>query len=75
MNALDNLIAWRAVMIAAQTGSLTETAERLGMELSKVSRLVTNFEREMGFQFLIRQRVPIDQPQNYAHWLMPRNLT
>ena len=31
MNALDNLIAWRAVMIAAQTGSLTETAERLGI--------------------------------------------
>lgn len=58
MNALDNLIAWRAVMIAAQTGSLTETAERLGMELSKVSRLVTIFEREMGFQFFDKTTRP-----------------
>ena len=41
----DNLQAWRVLALTAQTGSLSETASRLGIELSKVSRLITSLLR------------------------------
>ena len=54
----DNLNAWRVLAVAAQTGSLSETAARTGMELSKVSRLISALEKEMGFPFFDKRRRP-----------------
>ena len=54
----DNLQAWRVLSLTAQTGSLSETASRLGIELSKVSRLITSLEKEMGLTFFDKRRRP-----------------
>ena len=45
---------YRAFVVAAETGSLTKTAEKLGYTQSGVSHLIGALEDELGFQLLLR---------------------
>ena len=56
MKALENLRAWEALVVAAKTGSITRTALVLDMEITRVSRLLTDLEAECGIVFFDKRR-------------------
>lgn len=59
MKALENLRAWEALVVAAKTGSITRTALVLDMEITRVSRLLTDLEAECGIVFFDKRRRPM----------------
>lgn len=48
MKATDNLLAWRALLVTARTGSVTHAAIELGLEVPRVSRMIKGIEAEIG---------------------------
>ena len=48
---IDNLQAWRVFIKTAQTGSVSQAAASLRMEISTASRLIQGIEREFGSLF------------------------
>lgn len=51
-----NLAHWRLLVAIAETGSITRAAERVGMTQSGASQAVTQLERTLGLQLLVRER-------------------
>lgn len=56
MGKTDDLSAWRAFAVFAETGSLSAAAKVLDVEVSSVSRAIAGLERALGTP-LIRHRV------------------
>lgn len=61
---------YRAVMAAAELGSFTKAAERLGYTPSGVSQLVKAFEQEVGFPVLLRDKKGV-RPTEDGHKILP----
>lgn len=59
MSPLDNLIAWEALVVASKTGSITRTAFVLDMEITRVSRLLADLEKTLGFECFDKTRRPM----------------
>ena len=45
-----------AILIAAETGSLTAAAERLGYTQSGITRMLGSLENEVGFSLFVRSK-------------------
>lgn len=60
MKITDNLQAWEALVITARTQSLSRTAIVLDMDLTKVSRLLHELEKELGFALFDKSHRPIE---------------
>ncbi len=59
MNPKDNLTAWKALVVATKTGSISRTALVLDMELTRVSRLLADLEAALGFSLFDKSRRPM----------------
>lgn len=59
MKTIDNLEAWEVLVVAARTRSLSRTAIVLDLDLPKVSRLLHNLEKELGFALFDKSHRPI----------------
>ena len=46
--ALDNLMAWRAFIAVARSGSFSTAAEQLDRDKSTISRAVASLEKALG---------------------------
>lgn len=58
MKTTDNLLAWRAFLVVAETGSVSKASIILDMEFSGLSRILSLFEKELGFALFDRQTRP-----------------
>ena len=45
----NDLAAWRILLAAVRTGSIRETALQADLPAAKVSRIISELERELGF--------------------------
>lgn len=50
----NDLAAWRILLAAVRTGSIRETALQADLPAAKVSRIISELERELGFELLDR---------------------
>lgn len=58
MKTVHNLQAWEALLLAAKSGSVSNTALLMGLESSKVSRLIAGLEKELGYELLNKSQRP-----------------
>lgn len=58
MKNIHNLQAWEALLIATKSGSISKSALLMGLEPSKVSRLIAGLERELGYELLDKTHRP-----------------
>lgn len=54
----DNLSAWEALLVTAQTGSISRTSILMNMDASRISRMISGLEEELGFEVLDKSRRP-----------------
>lgn len=59
MKVTDNLLAWEVFVTTCTTGSVTRTSLQLDEEISKVSRLLTDLEAEIGMPLFDKRRRPL----------------
>lgn len=59
MGIKDDLTAWKALLLTARTGKVTQTGIMMDMTSSKVSRLLTGLEEELGYPLFDRTRRPM----------------
>ena len=52
--ALDNLMAWRAFIAVARSGSFSTAAEQLDRDKSTISRAVASLEKALGCQLFLQ---------------------
>ncbi len=57
-STLDNLLAWRAFLAVAKTGSISGAASIVDLDPPTVSHMVSDIENEMGVRLLDRKRRP-----------------
>ena len=69
MRAVDNLLAWEAFHSLARTGSVTQTAIAMDVEVSRVSRWVAGLEAELGCALLDKSRRPMTPTAAGAEFL------
>lgn len=55
----NDLEAWRILLAAVRTGSIRETALQTDLPTAKVSRIIAELERELGFELLDRSTRPM----------------
>lgn len=55
----NDLAAWRILLAAVRTGSIRETALQADLPAAKVSRIISELERELGFELLDRSTRPM----------------
>ena len=48
----NDLAAWRILLASVRTGSIRETALQADLPAAKVSRIIAELERELGFCLL-----------------------
>ena len=53
-----------AILIAAETGSLTAAAERLGYTQSGITRMLGSLENEVGFPLFVRSKKGVQLTEN-----------
>ena len=53
-----------AILIAAETGSLTAAAERLGYTQSGITRMLGSLENEVGFSLFVRSKKGVQLTEN-----------
>ena len=53
-----------AILIAAETGSLTAAAERLGYTQSGITRMLGSMENEVGFSLFVRSKKGVQLTEN-----------
>lgn len=58
MKVTQNLQAWEALLLTVKTGNVSRTAILMEMEISKVSRLISALEDELGFPLLDKSNRP-----------------
>lgn len=58
MKNTQNLQAWEALLLAVKTGNISQTALLMELDISKVSRLISGLEEELGFALLNKSRRP-----------------
>lgn len=58
MSYSENLQAWETLLIAAQTGSVSQTGLILDMDTAKVSRFLSGLEKELGVSLFDKSRRP-----------------
>ncbi len=54
----NNLLAWEALYLTSKTGNVSRTAVVMGMDVSKVSRLITGLAAELGYEVLDKSHRP-----------------
>ena len=54
----NNLLAWEALFVTSRTGNISRAAVTMDMDASKVSRLVTGLEAELGYEVLDKSHRP-----------------
>ena len=59
MKTIENISAWEALVVASKTGSITRTALVLDMEITRVSRLLADLEKEIGTELFDKRRRPM----------------
>ena len=69
MNATDNMAVWRLVHRMAKTQNLTKAAQEENLELSAASRLMKEFEAQLGVSILNRQTRPVMLREEILPWL------
>ena len=57
-------VKYEAILAAAETGSLTAAAERLGYTQSGITRMLGSLEAELGFPVFIRSKKGVQLTQN-----------
>lgn len=57
-------IKCEAIITAAETGSLTAAAERLGYTQSGITRMLNSLESEVGFPLFIRSKKGVQLTEN-----------
>ena len=55
----NDLAAWRILLAAVRTGSIRATALQADLPAAKVSRIIAELERELGFELLDRSTRPM----------------
>ncbi len=58
MGYKDDLTAWKALLLTARTGKVSQTGIAMGLDASKVSRLLIGLEEELGYELLDRSTRP-----------------
>lgn len=58
MNNTQNIQAWEALILTVKTGNISQTALLMGLDISKVSRLIAGLEEELGYPLLIKTKRP-----------------
>lgn len=58
MNKADDLRLWRTFIMLADRGNLSEVADEVGVEISTVSRAVSQLEKSIGHQLFKRNARP-----------------
>ena len=53
MNNTQNIQAWEALILTVKTGNVSQTALLMGLDISKVSRLIAGLEEELGYPLVI----------------------
>lgn len=54
----NNLLAWEALYVTSKTGNVSRTAVVMDMDASKISRLITGLETELGYEVLDKSHRP-----------------
>ncbi len=65
----DDLTAWKAFSLTAHTGKAALTAQLMGLHPSKVSRLLSGLEAELGFSLFETTKRPLIPTSRAAHLL------
>ena len=60
----NDLAAWRILIAAVRTGSIRATALQADLPAAKVSRIISELERELGFELLDRSTRPMKPTPN-----------
>lgn len=55
----DDLTAWKALLLTARTGKVSQTGILMNMQSPKVSRLLMGLEEELGYPLFDRSRRPL----------------
>jgi len=58
MRKIDNLMAWRAFLAVSRSGSLSQAAKLLDMDSPALSHLVSDLEKELGYELFDRSVRP-----------------
>ena len=59
MQYKDSLEAWRVLIAAAKTGSISQTAVLCDTDPARASKLITGLEKEIGSALFDRRRRPM----------------
>ncbi len=59
MGYKDDLTAWKALMLTARTGKVSQTGILMDMTSSKVSRLLCGLEEELGYPLFDKTKRPL----------------
>ncbi len=59
MKYTENLIAWKALIVTTHTGSVSQTAMMIDLDLPKTSRLLSGLEQELGIPLFDKTHRPI----------------
>lgn len=70
MKNIHSILAWKAMLLAAKTGSISQTAMLMDISLTKASLLISGLEKEVGFPLLDRNTRPF-RPTKQAEFLIP----
>ena len=69
MGYKDDLTAWKALLLTARTGKVSQTGILMGLDSSKVSRLLIGLEEELGYTLLDRSTRPFQPTERCRHVL------
>jgi DNA-binding transcriptional LysR family regulator len=59
MSVKENIVAWRAFLSVADSGSIKQAAIELDQDMSQISRLIAGLEDEFGFPLFNRKTRPL----------------
>ncbi len=70
MDFKDDLKAWQAFQLTASTGQISQTAILMDLNLSRVSRLISGLEADLGYALFDKSRRPL-VPTERGRLLLP----
>lgn len=59
MGYKDDLVAWKALLLTARTGKVSQTGILMNLTSSKVSRILIGLEEELGYPLFDKTRRPL----------------